>query len=306
MKKQFLIPCIIISVSLLLLSCGQEKGHYSHESMAAADTGYWTATEAKAAKESISSQRPERQFIHTADLKGKVGNVEAATYAIEKLVGTKGGFVVESHLQRDESRKSDTEISPDSILSVTYSTTTNRICLRIPHRAFDSSLYTIAGMFTVLNHRNIRADEVSFQVLRNQLTQKRVQKHEKRLAKSVDARPGKVDEALVGEDALFSLGEKGDEAFVQNLSLGDQVQYSTVTVEIYQEQLTERVTRPNLDNLDAYKPSFYQQAWHSLAFSWEILEEVFLFLLKIWWILGIAWGLVLWNVGRKKRNLLPS
>lgn len=303
MKKHPSISIIVISTSLVLWSCGES--HYKHEKMAAADTSAWAATESKAITESaISAQLPQRQFIRTAEIKGKVKNVEASTYAIEKMAQEKGGFVVASSLQRNEDRHFSTQISSDSLLSTTYSTTTNRIVLRIPHTQFDSSLYAIATLFSVLDQRNIRSNDASFQILRNKLIQERVRKHEKRLDKLVTKRPGKVDEALTGEDALYSLGEQGEEAFVENLSLEDQVQYSTVTLEIYQEQLVARTMQPNLDNLDAFEPSFSRQALQSLALSWEILEALVLFLLKFWWILGTVLGLVLWNIGRRKEKVL--
>jgi hypothetical protein len=298
MKK--LIPSffVLLSFSALLWACSQEK-HANFEEMAALDSSSSHPTNSYQAQ-GTAKKTSEKQFIRSAEIKGKVKSVEQATYAIEKLVAHKGGFITESQLSRQDDYPHSIPISSDSLLETRRFTLSNHLTFRIPHSHFDSSLYEVALLLESLDKRIIHAQDVSFEILGHQLTQKRTQKHEKRIQKITESSSAKTGDALYGEEEAYNLSEKGDEAYVQHLSLDDQVKYSSVTVDLYQNQEVQRVVLPSYADVKAYEPHLGLKSWEALSFSFDILEGLFLFFLRIWWLVGIlVFGFLYF---RKKRE----
>ncbi|MCX6210171.1 MAG: DUF4349 domain-containing protein, partial [Bacteroidetes bacterium] len=174
------------------------------------------------------------KFIRTADLKFKVKSVIASTYDIEAITSRLGGFVTYTNLQSTVDNVSNTAINADSTLETTYYTVSNSITLRVPNTKLDTTLKEISKNIDYLDYRIIKADDVALQLLSNNLTQKRSAKYEQRLANAIDNRGKKLKETTVAEDVLLNKQEQADNAKVSNLSLNDQLNFSTITLAIYQ------------------------------------------------------------------------
>lgn len=288
MKTQFLYFSVGSFMALTLFSCSREKIN-SYESVASDTVSQVTSVE-NGNESTLATQFPNRKFIRTADIKCKVKDVAQATYTIEGLVQKWGGFVTQSQLSSTENEHTSIPISADSVLETTYFTVNNRLRFRIPNPHFDSSLKELNALISYLDNRNIRTDDISLQMLSHALTQKRVQKYEKRLDKILEKKSVQTDEGWDQESALVEAGEKGDAAYVENLSLEDKVDFSTVEIFLYQRQGIKREVVPSYTNTQAYEPHFGLKAWEALTYSLVILEGTLLLLLRFWWIL-IALGL---------------
>jgi hypothetical protein len=223
-----------------------------------------------------------RRFIRTADLKFKVKSVIKSTYDIENITNRQGGFVTYTNLTSNINNVTNTAVSADSSLETTYYTVTNSITLRVPNTKLDTTLKEISNNIDYLDYRIIKAEDVALQILSNNLTQKRSAKNEERLTNAIDYRGKKLNETTVAEEILLSKQEQADNAKISNLSLTDQIKFSTINLSIYQRQTIKRELISNDNNIDAYEPSFGTKILEALKFGWDILETFIVFLTKLW------------------------
>ncbi|RYD79078.1 MAG: DUF4349 domain-containing protein, partial [Sphingobacteriales bacterium] len=223
-----------------------------------------------------------RKFIRTAELKFKVKDVVKATYAIEDIAVNAGGFVTNTNLTSEINNTTVTAISADSSLETDYYSVINNMTLRVPNAKLDSTLRAVAVWVDYLDFRIIKADDVGLQLLQNQLAQNRTGKHQERLTKAIDKRGKKLDETVNAEENLLNKQQQLDEAKISNLSLNDQINYSTVNIAMYQRQTIKRELIGNNKNIDAYEPGFGAKLLESLKFGGHILAEFILFLAKLW------------------------
>jgi hypothetical protein len=114
------------------------------------------------------------------------------------------------------------------------------------------------------------------------LTQKRSAKNEQRLTSAIDNRGKKLNETTIAEEVLLSKEEQADNAKISNLSLTDQIKFSTINLSIYQRQSIKRELLSNDKNIHAFEPSFGSKILEALKFGWNILEAVLVFLTKLW------------------------
>ncbi|MFO0358389.1 MAG: DUF4349 domain-containing protein [Sphingobacteriaceae bacterium] len=231
-----------------------------------------------------------RKFIRTADIKFKVKNVERSTYRIEDIINSSKGFVINTRLNSRINYTNEFRIKEDSVLKRTYFTVENYITFRLPNTLLDTTLKQIASQIDYLDHRMIKAEDVSFKALKNKLSEKRFNKHEQRLTKAINS--NKTKDVVDAENNLFSKQEQADENAIANLELNDQIEFSTVELLIYQdEQMTQEKLFSEFKQ-PSYKPSFGKEFTESVKFGWELIEFIFLMIVKIWPVILIVLGLL--------------
>lgn len=301
-----------ITIVSLILSCGQ-----SHEKKSGSQDAATAPAESEAEFKSESSEGKvngntaslkdyisssaavenkkdsARKFIRTANLKFKVKNVLKSTYNIEDITIKHGGFVNYTNLTSTIDNVVTTTISADSSLETTYYTVTNTLIVRVPNTKLDTTLKDISKNIDYLDYRIIKADDVVLQLLTNNLTQKRAAKIEQRLTNAIDNRGKKLTETTNAEELLATKQEDADNAKVSNFSLKDQINFSTISLEIYERQTTKRDVLCNFKNTDAYEPSLGSKIIQAIKAGWSILENIVVFLFEIWGLILIAVVLLL-------------
>lgn len=220
-----------------------------------------------------------RKFIRTADIKFKVKNVPQSTYAIENTTAKFGGFVTYTNLQSDISEKTKTKISQDSTLETTKYNVENNITIRVPNTQLDTILKTISKQIDFLDFRVIKADDVSLQILANQLAQNRSTSQEKRVLKAIDTKGKKLTTIIDAEENLNAKKEANDSKKLENLSLQDQVNFSTITLQIYQR---ETIKQEIVANEKMYRQNIGSKIIDGLRTGWFMLEEIIAFLIQLW------------------------
>jgi len=268
-----------LGLAISLFGCGRADQEQM-ESKAMADSTSNAFISSSAAVE--NGKDTTRRFIRTADLKFKVKSVIKSTYDIENITNRQGGFVTFTNLTSNINNVTNTAVSADSSLETTYYTVTNSITLRVPNTKLDTTLKEISNNIDYLDYRIIKAEDVALQILSNNLTQKRSAKNEERLTNAIDNRGKKLNETTVAEEILLSKQEQADNAKISNLSLTDQIKFSTINLSIYQRQTIKRELISNDKNIDAYEPSFGNKILEALKFGWDILETFIVFLTKLW------------------------
>jgi hypothetical protein len=66
------------------------------------------------------------------------------------------------------------------------------------------------------------------------------------------------------------------------MSMADKIQYSTVSLNLYQRQEVKKELVQNDKNIKAFEPGFGTRLLSSLLVGWEILEDFLLFLIRLW------------------------
>ncbi|MFY0481205.1 DUF4349 domain-containing protein [Flavobacterium sp. PLA-1-15] len=278
-----------IGVALLLFVVVLSCKKYSETEEATAEM-----TETAASADNVSSsaavenKNSDRKFIRTADAKFKVKNVAQSTYAIENATTKFGGFVTYTNLQSSVSEKFDTKISQDSTLETTRYKVENNITIRVPNTQLDTVIKTIAKQIDFLDYRVIKADDVSLQLLSNQLAQNRSKNYENRLEKAIDEKGRKLKEINPAEENLNNQKENNDNKKLENLALNDKVNFSTISLYIYQPETTRLEMVVNQADISAYRPHIGIQILDGLRTGWYMLEAIIGFIVQLWSLILIA------------------
>jgi hypothetical protein len=264
----------------LLFSC-KKADNSSAESTAdyaAAVTDSSVVSSSAAGEKKDSKQK----FIRTADIKFKVKNVAKSTYAIENAVQKFGGYVTYTNLQSTIHDQIKTKISQDSTLETTKFSVENNISIRVPNTQLDTVIKSIARQIDYLDFRVIKADDVSLKLLSNQLSQKRSVVNEHRVEKAIDTKGKKINDIMEAENTLATQKEDNDNRKIEHLSLQDQINFSTVTLQLYQNETTRQEITASEKDSDSYKPNLGIQILDALKSGWYILENILVALLHLW------------------------
>jgi hypothetical protein len=202
MKNYFKLGLALLLLALAF-SCKQSDAATEENGAMATDS-----TNILSSSAAVEKQKSTRKFLRTADIKFKVKQVAKATYAIENSVSQHGGFVTYTNLQSHIVSKDQTKVSQDSTLETTRYTVDNAMVLRVPNTRLDTVLKALAKEVDFLDSRLIKADDVQLQLLANQWTQKRSDKHEARLGKAIDTKGSKLRDISKAEEQLQQAGLK--------------------------------------------------------------------------------------------------
>ena len=275
------IKTIVALLALgLLFSCKQSE--MAEASDYKSDTAVASESEVISSSAAVEPKNNDRKFVRTADVRFKVKNVALSTTKIEDATTKFGGFVTFTDLESHISDVEKTTISQDSIVETTKYTVDNSITIRVPNTQLDTVLKLIGKEVDFLNSRKISANDVTLQLLSNKLAQKRSESTEKRVEKAIDEKGKKLNQIINAEENLATKKEQNDDKTLQNLSLEDQVNFSTITLEIYQNQTVKHEVLANEKSINDYRPTIGWQVWDSLKSGWYILEKIISFVVILW------------------------
>jgi hypothetical protein len=266
----------------IVISCKQAQ---SENAEATSDITKAVAADSTSIASSSAAVEPKnstRKFVRTADIKFKVKNVAKSTGIIEDATSRFGGFVTYTNLQSTINDEDHTKVSPDSTLVTTKYTVENNMTIRVPNTQLDTVIKTIANQIGFLHYRVIKADDVTLQMLSNKMAQKRSASTEKRIATAIDTKGKKLNQVMDAEENLDAKKEANDAKTLENLSLNDQVNFSTLTLQIYQDQTVKQEMIANEKSVNAYRPNIGLQVWDSIKTGWFVLENIISFVVLLW------------------------
>lgn len=277
---------------LLAMSCGQHESATYTESLekSLADTT------ASISSDAANSGGPDSaKFIRTADIRFRVCDVQQTTFRIEDIVRKHNGYIAYTHLASTIENTERGQISKDSTLERSYYTVSNTITIRVPNDKLDTTLREIAGDVVFLDHRTIQADDVTIQYLENTLGQKRY-------ARVTKIQPGAKQKDIneTGELSLYRK-EKQDEYYIANRYLDRDINYSVVTMDIYQSPRVRSELVAHPIEIIPYRPGLITRAGESFLMGWRILEDLLVWLIRGWGLIlaGMLIFILLKNIGRK-------
>lgn len=297
MKKVLRTGLALLMLATIVYSCKDSAPSNYNNEAASEMTEVVDSSSVVSSSAAVEKKNDTRKFIRTADIKFKTKNVAKSTYAIEDATTKFGGFVTYTNLQSQVSEKEETKVSQDSTLITTNYTVTNDITIRVPNSRLDTVIKSIAKQIDFLEYRVIKADDVSLKMLANELAQNRSKNTENRISKAIDTKGKKLDNILDAEDKLDAKKEQNDNSKIENLSLKDQVSFSTITLALYQNEAVKQELIANQKSVNAYRPNIGLQIWDSIKTGWFMLEAVIAFVVQLW---GIALiGVLSWFVYKK-------
>lgn len=277
----------ILALLIFIFAISCKKAEEASESAYESNTIAVDTTNTISSSAAVEPKNSDRKFVRTADIKFKVKNVANSTYAIENTANKFGGFVTYTNLQSTVSDKQETKISQDSTLEITKYTVENNITIRVPNIRLDTVIKTIAKQIDFLEYRVIKADDVSLQMLSNQMQQNRSSNQEKRLEKAIDTKGKKLNEVIAAEDNLNTKNEQNDNAKLENLSLKDQVNFSTLTLQIYQR---ETIKKEMVANPKTYRQGFGSKILDGIISGWYVIEGIIAVIAQLWSVILIGIG----------------
>lgn len=284
----------VVLLSAIIFSCKKNQREQDAVAEPSADESKMVSSSA-----AVVDENSDRKFIRTADLRFKVKNVAQSTYSIENTVAKYGGFVTSTELRSNVLYTTTTKISNDSLLETTRFYVENAMIVRVPNTMLDTTLKTIARQIDYLDYRIIKADDVSLQVLSNQLSRNRNAANQQRVQEAIQNRGKKLGETLDAEDRLHNSQADSDDAKLANLSIKDQINFSTLSLQLYQreENKSEKIANPESDE---FRTSLGVRMLDALKTGWHIFEEIIVFIMNLWAFILIGFGI--WFLFRKFKS----
>ena len=283
---------IVLGATLTLFSCGASREDMSNNEEKAKVFADSVSTVIQNIKQPILKADSNRTFVRTADLSFKVKDVKTATFDIERIVNEHRGYVTSSVLESDVSYKTSTRVSKDSMLDIINYKVHNNIILRIPNTELDKTLTEIAGLIDYLDYRKIKAEDVTKNFQAAKLSENRFVNHKKRVEKTIDVKGKKLDQMAEAENDLLVKQELADNSKINTMELAHDVSYSTVSINIYQKEITKKEAYAYTLPAEPYTPNFGSKFLTSLSDGAAIFGEIILFFVKLWPIALLVTGII--------------
>lgn len=243
------------------------------------------------------------KFIRTAQMKFKVKDVVDATHLIENIILNNKGFILSSSIVNKQLSPSTINISKDSSLVIYYLNQESKLQLKVPCQLLDTTLRQIAPLAISIDYRTVNAADVTTRLMSEKMAQVRMTKKQKRLSTAIDNKGQKLSDITAAEEALDNAMEREDNAKISEFSTNEQIAYSTISIDIYQDikEYSNKVLRT--ENIEDYDSGFGVRVVDGLANGWYIVTVIFLFLINIWPImLVVAVSLSIYFRIRRKQN----
>lgn len=289
---------LFVSLSLLFLhtACSQEKAAMYAE--AAADSTF-TQTQVTDTPKAVGL--PHRSLLWKAELKYKVQDVVATTSQIERTTIRMGGFILENSVSNSTDYTTHTPVAKDSSLVTKHMALAGTMTIRIPSILLDSTIRHLCSFADYIDYRHIKAEEVTMQLMANQLELKRAQNHGKRVETAIHKKGNRLADVLQGETSLYEGQRNADQTIVQTFDLQDKVDFSTIELTIYQHPsvFQEIIFTPSTPT--TYTPSLWTKVIDALQTGWIMGEWIIIALIKMWFLIALGIGVLV--VYRKNKLL---
>jgi len=254
---------------------------------------------------SVINDNESHKLIRNVNMKFKVNDVPESTYIIENLTLKNGGHIRRSDINNRNSYSSTVNISKDSAIIIHHNNIISNIQLRVHYTRLDTLLKEIAPLAIHIDYRTIDVRDVTLELLAKKLKKERMDKKQNRISTAIDNRGRKLNDIVDAENALDYTAEQSDKALLEDYSIKDQIEYSTINIELYQNisQYQEKVVRDELPK--EYEPSFSSKIASALQYGWELLSGFIILLINIWpllLILTIAISMGIYFKNKKHKN----
>jgi DNA repair exonuclease SbcCD ATPase subunit len=224
---------ILVLLAIAFVSCEHQS-----ELTAARTADPVVAASSNATQNDLYSD-PRSRMIKTADYRFKVRNLKTSLNSIEAMVTRYPAHVASSNTTLDA-----------------Y-TLEASMTIRVQSEYFTALLKEIDSEAEFTHHRKIDTDDVSKQFVDLESRLKTKLEVQGRYKDILRTKAGKIEELLAAEKQIGDLQEE-IEATVSKLNyLKDQVAYSTIRLEFYENVADENLAQLNNTSLKDFKEAFF-------------------------------------------------
>ena len=203
-----------------------------------------------------------KKIIHTADIRFKVDDLRKAETSIKTRVQAMGGYISNTNQNRQSGNLE------------------NSWTIRIPAEKFETFLGDVEKESVYTDSKNVSAEDVTAEYVDNDLRIKSKQKVFERYLELLKQAKN-VEEIMSVEEQIRVIREEIEAKEGRQKFLNDQVSYSTITLNFYQE--TESSTAP--------EQPFYVKIWKNFVEGWN---SFFAMIIGLFYL--IPYFLVLWGM----------
>lgn len=262
-----------------------------------------TAADYFASKATENKHDGNKKFVRTASFQFSVADVVKATHVIEDIIIAKQGFIIQSTLNNQLVSNAETRVSEDSVLVQSTVRLTGRLTLRVHQSLLDATLREIAPLARMVQSRDVNAEEMTFVLMAKKLEQERKKDKATRVKGISGAGKGhKLEDMLEAEEAIDLSRGEADAALVAEKELYDRIEYSTITIVIWQEPAVYTSMKPILKPAEEYKESFVTAVGDGIVAGWNGLLDVVVFLFYIWPLVLFVGGILLLIIYRRRKK----
>ena len=239
----------------------------------------------------------QRKFIRTAQAQFRVKDVYDSALAIEDVAAQQGGFVVDNGISADTTRIERRPAGNGKLLELAEYQVRGNLTVRVPSDHTQAFLRAIASQMEFLDRRSFQAADAQFDLLRQQLARQREEDAQRELGDAIrggDRLDRKADVISARSDARM----QRDEALIQQRQYEDRVDFSTITLSLYQ---APKLRQTELVDTDAvfrqHAQGFFSRMFDSLRTGWYGILDLVVALTAAW-PLWLAIGLVVYGIRR--------
>jgi hypothetical protein len=291
MYKSFLMRKYLIIAALPLLFMASCAGT-AEEYVATADSTSF-------ANDITDINSPSRKIAKHVDVRCRVKDILNTVSAIEQRARSLGGMVAVSELQNQSAGRELLHYKADSLKEVNIYNATAHLQLRVPACLLDTMLATLPTMVDFIEYRNIRQDDRTLAYLRNAM------KNQLYTAKApVTKQPGATTAgkaAVLKPDSVKA--EQVVDRRIENLQLLDDVNYTTINMELSQKNQIYTSIIPDVSY--AASEPFATQLSYGLNKGLDLLKGIVVVLVTIWPLLLIASVIWIMYINKQRKRTRP-
>ena len=309
-NKWFKVCSVIALTTIVASGCAQKEDGYESE-QSATDTEYVATEQAIAdisdtnnkdaanlqienlsndSEQTLNSQAADikiagKTLLITAAADFKVEDVVESSSTIENLTYQQSGYVASSRISNRE-RDSRRFVQGDKNVVLTTYYRQAEMTVRIPRQNVNKFLKKVQQQVAFLNEQEFSAQDVTLDIYREQLASKLNSDMAKDLSQErLNSKNDKDQTSNVDTiTATYVARQQQEYAQLEQMNIADRVKYSTINLTFTQPDISYKETTQNIDLLiEAERPSFGAQVDQAFKEGWEMLREVAITLIRLWW-----------------------
>ena len=227
-----------------------------------------------------------KTLLITAAADFKVEDVVESSSAIKNLTYQQSGYVASSRISNRE-RDSRRFVQGDKNVVLTTYYRQAEMTVRIPRQNVNKFLKKVQQQVAFLNEQEFSAQDVTLDIYREQLASKLNSDMAKDLSQErLNSKNDKDQTSNVDTiTATYAARQQQEYAQLEQMNIADRVKYSTINLTFTQPDISYKETTQNIDLLiEAERPSFGAQVGQAFKEGWEMLREVAITLIRLWWL----------------------
>lgn len=242
----------------------------------------------------LDSLMQDTMLVKTAGMRLKVKNVQHAAEKISKLVADKKGMVMHHNMQSEVVSSREIKLSDDSVKKLTVFNTNADMTVKVPSNFIEAFMDSVNHLSTYVDTRSMDIEDRTIDHYAEVLKTDNREKSLKLREKIKPTTNGIADSILAVEDNIV-------DRQVANMRTEQAVNYSTVTLNLYENNIVKAEVLPNED-LNAYSLPLVKRIGLALSTGWWYFAEFVIGLLHIWpFLIAVAAGTFAILTYRKKK-----